>query len=501
MLGRRLLRLLVVTLALAGAAGVAPATAIAEDDGPPPIDRGPAPLHLLDPALLPFEPRSAKVVEQIEPDGSNGFLPFRPRSFDFGAYRFQLVSSGSDGDIEALRPAVATAAEQLTAIANIQFSVDPGQVPRPTDVNRFPQGCGSPNAPSFGFQCSLFGDTDESVGIIRLTLSTGSPCGPLVSSSTADGTVGCGGPESVEVGGTTYHLRGNVWLSPSVDGANAALAPVVVAHEIGHALGLDHFDGRYTLLGGEPVRQLMNSGVHDDPSDTGLLYRSGDALGIMWLHPEEAWYITATYRDFLGRIPDTAGYQFWIAQEITIDDYVTSLASSNEWIGRIVNGFYADVFGRPADPGGFAFWTSQVRQRGVPFVAAQLYGSGEYLNANGGTDTGFVQAMYRQLLGRDPNGDPAGVSFWVAEAGRRGRVEVAFAFFQSEEKRRGRVRDLYCTLLDRTPDAGGSAFWAGVILQEGDLALARNLATSTEYRTLADDFALEDDSTPAAGCA
>jgi hypothetical protein len=498
---RRRYRLLVVAFALAGLAGFVPATAVAEEE-PPTIDDGPAPAHLLDPDLLPFEHRNGKIVEQINPDGSDGFLPFRPRSFAYGAYRFQLVASGSDGNIETLRTAIAGAAAQLTTITNIQFSVDPGQVPRPSDVQRFSQGCGPSNARASGFQCSLFGDTDETVGVIRITLSNGSPCGPLVSSSTTHGTIGCGGPESVELGGTTYHLRGNVWLSPSVQGANAGLAPVVIAHEIGHAIGLDHFDGRFTLLGGEPVRQLMNSGVHDDPSDTGLLYRSGDALGVLWLHPEEAWYITATYRDFLGRIPDTAGYQFWIGQDISIDDYVTSLASSDEWVGQIVNDFYADVFGRPADPGGFAFWTSQVRQRGVPFVAAQLYGSAEYLNANGGSDTGFVQAMYRQLLGRDPNADPAGVSFWVGEARRRGRVEVAFAFFQSEEKRRGRVRDLYCTLLDRTPDAGGSAYWAGVILREGDLALARNLATSTEYRSKADDFALQDPSTPPApGCA
>ena len=493
-------RLVAIALLAAGVAGFAPATA-AGDDEPPPIDHGPAPAHLLDPSLLPFDHRNGKLVERINPDGSNGFLPFRPRSFDFGAYRFQLVASESDGDIEAVRPAIAVAAAQLTAITNIQFSVDPGQVPRPTDVNRFSRGCGTSDARFFGYRCSLFGDADESVGIIRLTLSDGSPCGPLVSSATTHGTVGCGGPESVEVGGTTFHLRGNVWLSPSVQGANTDIAPVIVAHEIGHAIGLDHFDGRYTLFGGEPVRQLMNSGVHGDPSDTGLLYRSGDSLGVMWLHPEDAWFITATYRDFLGRIPDTAGYQFWVGQEITIDDYVTSLASSDEWVGRIVEDFYADVFGRAPDPGGFAFWTAQVRQRGVPFVAAQLYGSTEYFTRNGSTDTGFVQAMYRQLLGRDPNADPGGVSFWVAEAQRRGRVEVAGAFFQSEEKRRGRVHDLYCTLLDRTPDAGGSAFWAGVILQEGDLALARNLATSTEYLTRADDFALQDEGTPPApGC-
>jgi hypothetical protein len=293
-----------------------------------------------------------------------------------------------------------------------------------------------------------------------------------------------------------------VWASPSLRDANAPIAATVLAHEIGHAMGLDHYRQPFTpFAGGAAVRQLMFDSVHNDPSDTGLLYRAGDVQGLWWLQPEEAWYITATYRDFLGRGPDNAGYNFWLGADVTAEQYVDSLASSDEWVGRIVNEFYNDVFGRPADPGGFAFWTAQLRRFGVPFVASQLYGSAEYLIANGSTSTGVVQALYRQLLGRDPGGDPAGVAFWVNEAARRGLVSVAFDFFQSDEKRRGRVRDLYCTLLDRLPDAGGSTFWAGVILTQGDLALARNLATSVEYADRADDFSIQPiDAPPSAGC-
>jgi hypothetical protein len=490
-------RLCLVALSLAVVAGGAAApTASAGADGQPAadpvhIDDGAAPSNPMDPALLPdsFDTGAgAKGVEALRPDGSSGFRPFASRSIDFGAYRFQLVSSGADGDIEQLRPAIVETARQLSVVTGITFSVDAGQVPRPSSVNRFPaRQCGS----FPGHQCSYFDDAETEVGIIRVGFSAGSPCGPLVPVDQEEGTVGCGGPESVTDNGTIVHLRGNVWLSPSLRGANASIAGDVVSHEVAHAMGLDHYAPAYTATpGSAPVRQLMFPAVHGDPTDSGLVYRTGDMQGLRWLHPGQAWFISATYLDFLGRVPDTAGYAFWALADVTPEEYVNSLATSGEWVGRIVSDFYQDVFGRAPDPGGFAFWSQQVRTRGVPYVASQLYGSQEYFIRNGSSDTGVVQALYRQLLGRDPAADTAGVAFWVGEAQRSGRVDVALNFFQSEEKRRGRVRDLYCTLLNRTPDAGGSAYWAGVILTQGDLALARNLATSAEYLASSDEFAL-----------
>jgi hypothetical protein len=506
-LGRRSL-LLGAAVLLAGVPAARPAGSVVASDTTPAVevhvDDGAARPNPLDEALVPPGLRGgagpaaqhAKAgIDGLRADGSSGFTPFETGAHDYGAYRFQLVASGSDGDIERMRPVLQVVATQLSQALGITFSVDPGQVSRPVSVGRFPPGwCGG----SGGHGCSFFDDRDDSVGVIRVGFSTGSPCGTLVGPGSTQGTVGCGGPESARRDdGGVVHLRGNVWLSPSLGGANAAIAGEVAAHEVGHAVGLDHHAPAYTAIpGGTPVRQLMYPSVHADPSDTGSSYRTGDAHGLWWLHPAQAWFITATYRDFLGRAPDTGGYQFWVEAGAGDVEYVTALATSDEWVGRIVADFYADVFGRAPDPGGFAYWSGRVRAAGVPAVAAQLYGSDEYLARNGGSTTGVVQALYRDLLGRDPAADPGGVAYWVGEAGRRGRVDVALAFFQSEEKRRARVRDLYCTLLDRPPDAAGQAYWAGVILAQGDLALARNLATSFEYHASADEFSLRPPGTP-----
>lgn len=480
----------------APSAGSSPAAAAAPVAAAP-IDDGAAPANPLDPAAAAAlgswtssrPPADAKVVEQLRPDGSSGFLPFDRAAFSFGGYRLQLVASGADGDVERLRAAATDVARQLSEVTRVGFTVDAGQVPRPAAVNRFPAGyCGSFG----GHQCSLFTDGDPSTGVIRIGFASGSPCGPLVPAGVERGTVGCGGPESIRLpDGTVFHVRGNVWLSPSLADANAVRAPEIIAHEIAHTLGLDHYSAPYSALAGSPpVRQLMYPSVHQDPTDTPWHYRTGDVQGLWWLQPAQAWYIAATYRDFLGRIPDTAGFQFWNASDAPLHVYVDALTTSDEWVGRIVADFYADVFGRAPDPGGFAHWTGLVRRLGVPAVAGQLYGSAEYLARNGGSVAGFVQAMYRQLLGRDPAADPAGVAYWTAESQRSGRVAVAASFFQSREKRQARVRELYCTVLDRPPDPAGQSYWADVILTAGDLTLARELATSAEYVARADDFAL-----------
>ena len=54
-------------------------------------------------------------------------------------------------------------------------------------------------------------------------------------------------------------------------------------------------------------------------------------------------------------------------------------------------------------------------------------------------------------------------------------------FYQSDESRRTRVQALYQELLGRGTDNGGETFWAGVLSNGDDLALAANLAASDEY--------------------
>ncbi len=62
---------------------------------------------------------------------------------------------------------------------------------------------------------------------------------------------------------------------------------------------------------------------------------------------------------------------------------------------------------------------------------------------------------------------------------------MAYAIYQSVESRIDRVTTLYSDLLHRAPDAGGLAYWVGALPRLGDLTLARQLADSAEYFTVA----------------
>jgi len=199
-------------------------------------------------------------------------------------------------------------------------------------------------------------------------------------------------------------------------------------------------------------------------------------------------YVDAVHRDLLGR-PATAQEQTdwnrWLQAGLPRGEFTLALSRSPEWTGVVVDRLYQQVFGRAADPSGKAYWSDLVsRGLRVSEVAAHFYGSDEWFRrtpptGGGGTVDGFVDGLYRRILGREPDGQRG---YWIDQVLRgTPRKTVASAFYLSYESNARRVDALYRELLDRPSDAGGRDYWARQLVSVDDIRLAALLTASDEY--------------------
>ncbi len=194
-------------------------------------------------------------------------------------------------------------------------------------------------------------------------------------------------------------------------------------------------------------------------------------------------FVNDAYTDFLGRNATPSESDYWngaLNGGMSRYDFVLALAGSEEWSAHIVDEMYIDTLGRPAEGAGKAYWVKQLRS-GVPVaaIAGQFYGSPEYIANEGNSHEAWLRDLYTELLYRNPDGP--GIGYWLSQVEIVGSTNVASTFYQSKESRLARVESLFVDLLDRAPDSAGHDFWAEVLLDGDDIALAANLAASDEY--------------------
>lgn len=101
---------------------------------------------------------------------------------------------------------------------------------------------------------------------IHVTVARDSPCGPL-----GERTVGCGGYLFRDDRGRRTVVAGVVWVAPDLQARGGTVLRDTVLHELGHALGLQHYDEPYN---GE--FQIMRSVIGESVGG----YRSGDRAGL-----------------------------------------------------------------------------------------------------------------------------------------------------------------------------------------------------------------------------
>jgi hypothetical protein len=162
-----------------------------------------------------------------------------------------------------------------------------------------------------------------------------------------------------------------------------------------------------------------------------------------------------------------------------------------------VKRLYRAYFQRDPDDGGLTYWVALRRQgRTLAAVANEFARSAEFTARYGALDAaGFVNLVYGNVLGRDP--DPGGAAYWVSllGIGGRDRGTVMTGFSESAEfvaltatsapqnQFTARVVRLYRAILQRDPDPDGLVWWSGRLVF-GDTTyqgMAEELVASPEF--------------------
>jgi peptidoglycan/xylan/chitin deacetylase (PgdA/CDA1 family) len=201
------------------------------------------------------------------------------------------------------------------------------------------------------------------------------------------------------------------------------------------------------------------------------------------------------YTDFFNRAAGQAEVDYWAGRllggTITPHALMASFFASTEFQRTVtpIARVYVNYLGRLPDPGGLQFWADYLR-RGTPLAAVcDLMLTFPELDAVYGdmTDAEFVTALYRAALGRDP--DPGGLGYWVGQLSAhrltRGAVMAALSESAESVNRTARpitVTTMYAAMLRRTPDPDGLAFWSAYLATHPVADLVLVLFQSSEYR-------------------
>ena len=181
-----------------------------------------------------------------------------------------------------------------------------------------------------------------------------------------------------------------------------------------------------------------------------------------WMRPSSVPYVQSLYQDVLGRPADAAGLGYWTtAINDGLSRQAAALALENSAEGRedFVQAEYLRLLRRAVDPSGLAYWSAYLATHTVQQFEATIMGPPEYYDVEGGgTNAGFVTALYTDTLGRAP--DPGGQAYFMSLLTQGESHEaIATAMVWSLEGLQHRVNIMYQTYLGRPADNGALAYY------------------------------------------
>lgn len=231
--------------------------------------------------------------------------------------------------------------------------------------------------------------------------------------------------------------------------------------------GADTFHLSHRYAG--PVAQQVTLRLRDDDSlESSIVVETGGTGAVddfeADLNPNQR-VVSQLFQDLLGRPADEAGlayYETLLGVGLPRAQVVQSIVRSPEYLQGMVASLYEDLLGRPVDAAGLQQFAQFLAQGGTTdALKAILLGSQEYFRNHGGTNAGFLQGLYEDVMGRPA--DAPGFQLWAgALAAGAARTTVAQTFIGSPEALSRDVRSLYDEFLHRPADAAGLAGFVGL---------------------------------------
>jgi hypothetical protein len=415
-------------------------------------------------------------------DAGEGWITYPSMTGNLGNYDIELVDSPG---IESVRPELEEAAAEVSAATGGDVHV-------------------------------VSGETEDSIpgtGEIAVVVTTASPCAGTV-------WIGCGGVQTMS--GNAPNLiatSGKVWLHPDLlDLTDAHNRQHVVSHELGHALGLRHYDALY-----DGQIQVMHTSSYDAGS-----YRSGDLAGLRYLH--DGGGASAPDNDLFSspyvlssRLPALAsgtnagadrepgepnhadvpgGASVWYSWTAADDGPVTveTISASFDTVVAVYRGTAVDsltkVVANDDGPNGGPLSGARFRAtagttyriaidtadggRGPFTLRVRPWPVGPFAS-----EVAFVQQQYEDFLG---SGRPTLAELLstveALESGDESAADVIVSLARDDERMSslGPVSRLYIAYFQRVPDTAGLQYWVGRYQAGSTLSsISSTFAASSEF--------------------
>jgi autotransporter-associated beta strand protein len=197
-------------------------------------------------------------------------------------------------------------------------------------------------------------------------------------------------------------------------------------------------------------------------------------------------FVAQTYLDLLNRTVDSFGLQTWTAAldaGATRTQVAAAIETSLEYRRDQVDAMYVKYLHRHAEEPSLTNFAMAIQGGAtVEAIAAILIGSPEYFNnRGGGTNLGFLNALYNDVLGRniDPTGQAADLLLLEQFTPRSA---IAALVLTSPEARTDLVESYYPEFLRRPADPTGLNSFVGALLSGvRDESIIAILVGSDEY--------------------